>query len=82
MVCNACVLRFVHLCDPMDYNPPVSSVHEILQERILWAGGGGVPFPSPEDLPNPGMEPVSLLSPALAGRFFPSWATGEAGTQR
>ena len=27
----------------------------------------GLPFPPPEDLPNPGIEPVSLKSPALAG---------------
>ena len=27
----------------------------------------GLPFPSPGHLPNPGMEPVSLMSPALAG---------------
>jgi len=25
----------------------------------------GLPFPSPEDLPNPGIEPVSFVSPAL-----------------
>ena len=30
----------------------------------------GLPFPSPADLPNPGMEPVFPGSPALAGRFF------------
>ena len=30
----------------------------------------GLPFPSPEDLPNPGMKPTSLVSPTLAGRFF------------
>ena len=30
----------------------------------------GLPFPSPGDLPNPGMEPPSLVSSALAGRFF------------
>ena len=30
----------------------------------------GLPFPSPGDLPNPGTEPTSLTSPALAGRFF------------
>ena len=29
-----------------------------------------LPFPTPGDLSNPGMEPVSLVSPALAGRFF------------
>ena len=30
----------------------------------------GLPFPSPEDLPVPGIEPMSLASPALAGGFF------------
>ena len=29
-----------------------------------------LPFPSPGDLPNPGTEPQSLASPALAGGFF------------
>ena len=29
----------------------------------------GLPFPPPGDLPNPGIEPVSFVSPALAGRF-------------
>ena len=36
----------------------------------------GLPCPSPgENLPNPGMEPASLTSPALAGRFFTTSAT-------
>ena len=30
----------------------------------------GLPCPSPGDLPHPGIQPVSLVSPALAGRFF------------
>ena len=29
-----------------------------------------LPFPSPGDLPDPGMEPMSLKSAVLAGRFF------------
>ena len=29
-----------------------------------------LPFPTPGDLPDPGIEPMSLVSPALAGRFF------------
>ena len=41
------------LCDPMDYTPPGSSVHGILQARY-W---NGLPFPSPGELPNPGIEP-------------------------
>ena len=30
----------------------------------------GLPCPPPGDLPHPGIEPASLMSPALAGRFF------------
>ena len=43
------------LCDPMDYSPPVSSVHGIFQARILKA------VPSLGDLPDPGIEPRDLL---------------------
>ena len=39
---------------------------------------GELPFPSPGDLPDPGIEPVSLMSPALAGGFFTISATWEA----
>ena len=62
------------LCDPMNCSLPGSSVHGILQVRILdwekkkkkeyWIG---LPSPPPRDLPDPGIEP---LSPALAGGFF------------
>ena len=30
----------------------------------------GLPFPSPGDIPDPGIKLASLMSPALAGRFF------------
>ena len=39
---------------------------------------GGLPCPPPEDLPNPGIKPASLKSPALAGRFFTTSTTWEA----
>ena len=38
----------------------------------------GLPFPSPGDLPNPGIKLASLRSPALAGGFFTSSTTWEA----
>ena len=38
----------------------------------------GLPCPPPGDLPNPGTEPVTLLSPALPGRFFTTSTTWEA----
>jgi len=30
----------------------------------------GLPFPSPGDLPDPGIEPMSPISPVLTGEFF------------
>ena len=62
------------LCNPMDYSPPASSVHGILQARTLeW-----VAIPSPGDLLDPGIKPSALVSPALAGGFFTTRATWEA----
>ena len=63
------------LCDPMYHSLSDSSVHGILEARILdwvfmlFSRGGD---------PNPGIEPVSLMSPALAGGFFPISATSQA----
>jgi len=54
----------------MDGSPSGSSVHGILQARIL----DGLPFTSPGDIPNPGIEPAS---PALAGRFFTTEPPGK-----
>ena len=46
----------------MDYSPPLSSLHGILQARILeW-----LPYSPPRDLPDPGIKPTSLMSPAVA----------------
>ena len=38
----------------------------------------GLPFPSPGDLPDPGIEPTSLIPPALADGFFTTSAAGKA----
>ena len=38
----------------------------------------GLPCPPPGDLPNPGIEPTSFMSPALAGGFFITSAIWEA----
>ena len=54
------------LCDPMDCSPPASSVHEILQARILeW-----VAMSFSRELPDPGIKPRSPAFPALVGGFF------------
>ena len=46
----------------MAYSLPDSSDHGISQQEY-W---NGLPFPSPGDLPDPGIEPTSLTSPPLA----------------
>ena len=49
---------------PWSYQAPLS-MEFFRQEH--WSG---FPFPTPGDLPDPGVEPASLASPALAGDFF------------
>ena len=80
-MCAKSLQSCLTLCDPME------------PTRLLcpWDSPGkntrvGCHFPSPGDLPNPGMEPMSLRSPALAGKFFTTSATwdtlcGSAGKE-
>ena len=54
----------------MDCSPPGSSVHEISRQEY-WSG---LPFPSPRDFPDPGIEP---RSPALQTDYLPSEPQGK-----
>ena len=58
------------LFDPMDCILPHSSIHGFPRQEY-W---GGLPFPSPGDLPDPGIKPAS---PALSGRFFTTEPPGK-----
>ena len=63
------------LCDRMDHiacQAPLSMGFSRQEYR------SGLPCLPPEDLPDPGIEPVSLVSPTLAGRFFTTSAIWEA----
>ena len=44
------------------------------KKKEYWSG---LPSPSAGDLPNPGIKPTSLVSPALAGEFFATSTTWE-----
>ena len=50
-------------------------LHMGFSKQEYWSG---LPFPPPRDLPNPGIKPTPLMSPALAGGFFTTSATWEA----
>ena len=49
-----------------------------LSRQESWSG---LPFPSPGDLPDSGIEPRSLASHALAGEFFTTSVSWEALTK-
>ena len=61
------------LCGLMDYSLPGSSVQEVFQASILeWVA---IFFST--DLPDPGVEPLSHVSPVLAGGFFTTAPPGK-----
>ena len=69
-----CTKSLQPLCNPMDCSLPGSSVRGILQARTLeW-----IAMPFSRGSSRPGIEPLSLVSSALAGRFFTTGATWEA----
>ena len=51
--------------------PRIGACQAPLSRGLSWQEyWSGLPFPPSRDLPVPGVEPVSLASPALAGGFF------------
>ena len=63
---NLCAKLHLALCNPRTIAPQ-ASLSMGFSRQEYWSG---LPFPSPEDLPDSGTEPVSLASLALAGGFF------------
>ena len=61
------------LCNLIDCSLPDSSVYGFPRQDY-WSGWL---VPIPGDLPDPGMEPTSLVSPALAGVFFATELSGK-----
>ena len=62
----SCVQLFVTLWT-LACQAPLSLV---LSRHEYWKG---LSFPTPGDLPDPGIKPASLTSPALAGGLFTTW---------
>ena len=61
------------LCNPMDCTRQAPQPLEFSRQEY-WSG---LPFPSPGDLPSPGIEPESLVSPTLAGGFLTTEPPGK-----
>ena len=72
-MCVKSLLSCLILCDLMGYSLQPRSMGFSRQE--YWSG---LPCPPLGDLPDPGIEPVSITSPALAGRLFTTSTNREA----
>ena len=66
-VCVLVTESCLTLCNPIDYIACQAPLSMEFPRQEYW---NGLPFPSPGDLPNPGIEPTSPASPALGGRCF------------
>ena len=66
---SVCALSHVQLCAI-----PWTGAHQapLSMEFSIQEYWSRLPFPFPRDLPKPGIKPVSLVSPAVAGEFFTS----------
>ena len=67
---SACVLsHFSHtrLCVTLWTAARQAPLSVRFSRQKYWSG---LPCPPPENLPDPGIEPASLMSPTLAGRFY------------
>ena len=83
---NLCLLRLLHwqvgsspLVLPGNTKFFITAAYQAplsiqFSRREYWSG---LPCPLPEDLPDPGIEPVSLPPPALAGGFFSTAPPGK-----
>ena len=70
VLCGAKLLQScLTLCDPMDCQAPRPWD---FPGKNNWSE---LPCPAPGDLPDPGIKPLSLMCPALAGGFFTTGAT-------
>ena len=70
-----CALSHVQLFATLCIVVRHATVSVEFPKQEYWSG---LQFPAPEDLPNPGIEPISPVSPALAGGFLTTTPTWEA----
>ena len=62
------------LCDPWTAALQVPLSMRFCRQEY-WRG---LPFPPPEDLPDPGIDATSTVSPVLAGEFFTTESPGKS----
>ena len=74
-----CVHVFIQASCVCLFETPWTVAHQAppsmgFPKQEYWSG---LPFPPPGDLPNPGIKPISPVSPALAGGYFTTEPPGK-----
>ena len=74
----ACICMYVLSCVQL-FAIPGTVTHQAslsieFSRQVYWSG---LPFPTPGDLPDPGIEPMTLMPLALADRFFTTAPPGK-----
>ena len=76
-MCGACGLAAPVISDPFLTQQPVACQAHLSMEFSRQEYWSGLPFSTPGDLLKPGVKPVSLAFPALAGKFFTTEQPGK-----
>ena len=77
---RACMLGHAFFSNPTDLLQPCQAPLSVeVSRQEYW---NGLLVPPPGYLPNPGSEPTSPMSPALAGRFFTTETSGKPSCKR
>ena len=76
-----CMCVYVLSCVQLFAIPGTVTHHASLSiefyRQVYWSG---LPFPTPGDLPDPGIEPMSPVACALAGRIYTTAPSGKPYT--
>ena len=72
-----CAQSCVTLCNPMDCSPPGASVWNSSRQEY-WSG---LPFPTPGDLPDPGIKPASPSNLLHCRQILYHWTTRGGGEE-
>ena len=82
-MCFTTIIHIIILKYYLLYIYVYTHIHHILnvnlplkKKKQYWSG---LPFPTPGNLPDPGIEPTALATPALASRFFTTAPHGQPG---
>ena len=81
---EAVIIIYIYMLSHFSRVPLFATLRIVARQAPLSIGFSrqeylsGLPFPSPGNIPDPGIQPESLMSPTLAGGFFTTFATWEA----